>query len=155
MEIAPDNKYKRLALGLEVRLMHAYFIKCHGVIKDKKGNILEIHCTYDEATKSGSGFKDRKPNGTIHFVEQTTALKAEFNMFKPLIDESIDKELDLLKRVNKKSITTLNGFIEPSVAETKKFDHFQFVRNGYFATDTLSKKKKLIFNCTCELKSSK
>ncbi len=155
VEEKPDNKYKRLALGLEVRLMHAYFIKCNEVIKDKKGNIIEIHCTYDPATKSGSGFKDRKPNGTIHYVEQTTALKAEFNMFDSLIDESVDKDEDLLKRVNKNSVKVLKGFVEPSLADTKKLDHFQFVRTGYFTTDTLSKKKNLIFNCTCELKSSK
>lgn len=155
VEVKPDNKYKRLSLGDEVRLMHAYFIKCNDVIKDKKGNITEIHCTYDVATKSGSGFKDRKPNGTIHYVEQTTALKADFNIFDSLIDESVDKDEDLLKRVNKNSIKVLKGFVEPSLADTKALDHYQFVRNGYYTTDTLSKAKHLVFNCTCELKSSK
>ncbi len=155
IEEKPDNKYKRLAVGLEVRLMHAYFIKCNEVIKDKKGNIVEIHCTYDPATKSGSGFKDRKPNGTIHFVEQTTAIKAEFHQFESLMDDSIDKKEELLKRVNKNSMRTLKGFVEPSMVDTKSLDHYQFVRNGYYTTDKLSKKNKLIFNCTCDLKSSK
>ncbi len=155
VEEKPNNKYKRLALGLEVRLMHAYFIKCNDVIKDKKGNIVEIHCTYDEATKSGSGFNERKPNGTIHFVEQTTALKAEFHRFSSLINDEVDKDAALIERVNKNSIEILKGFVEPSMADTQPLDHYQFVRNGYYTTDKLSKKNKLIFNCTCDLKSSK
>ncbi|MFI3329320.1 MAG: glutamine--tRNA ligase/YqeY domain fusion protein [bacterium] len=154
-EVKPNNKYKRLSLGDEVRLMNAYFIKCNEVKKDKKGNIIEIHCTYDVATKSGSGFNERKPNGTIHFVEQTTALKAEFHMFDSLINEEAPKDTPLLKRINKNSTTILKGFVEASLADTKKLDHFQFVRNGYYTTDKLSKKRNLIFNCTCELKSSK
>ncbi|MFI3251609.1 MAG: glutamine--tRNA ligase/YqeY domain fusion protein [bacterium] len=155
VEVKPNNKYKRLAKDVEVRLMHAYFIKCNEVIKDANGNITEIHCTYDVNTKSGSGFNERKPNGTIHFVEATTALSAKFNMFGPLLDESIDKEKDLLDRINKDSLSVLNGFVEPSFKDTKALDHYQFVRTGYFTTDKLSTNDNLVFNCTCELKSSK
>ena len=83
LEEKPNKKWKRLSLGLEVRLMNAYFIKCNEVIKDAEGNILELHCTYDPQTKSGSGFNERKPNGNIHYVEATTAKKATFNLFEP------------------------------------------------------------------------
>ncbi len=155
VEEKPNNKYKRLATGLEVRLMHAYFIKCNEVVKDKKGNIIELLCTYDPLTKSGSGFNERKPNGTIHFVEQTTALKAEFHRFGSLINDEVSKDAPLVDRVNKNSLTVLKGFVEPSFETTKPLDHYQFVRNGYYTTDKLSKKNKLIFNCTCDLKSSK
>ena len=79
----PNKHYKRLALGIEVRLYHAYFIKANSVETDEEGNITVVHCTYDPATKSGSGFNERKPNGTIQFVEATTARKAKFNLFEP------------------------------------------------------------------------
>ena len=76
IEVKPNRKWKRLCLGEEVRLMHAYFIKCESVVKDENGNIVELHCTYDPQTKCGTGFEGRKPNGTIHYVEATTAKKA-------------------------------------------------------------------------------
>ena len=105
-EIKPDNKWKRLSLGGEVRLMNAYFIKCVGVEKDQNGNIKVLHCTYDPATKNGLGFKDRKPDGTIHYVEASTAIKAEFRLFEPLIwDETEEtKGTTFIERINKNSI---------------------------------------------------
>ena len=81
----PPNKYFRLFPGNEVRLKHAYFIKCNDVIKDADGNVVEIHCTYDVETKSGSGFTGRKVKGTIHWVEATQAVPAEFRLYEPLI----------------------------------------------------------------------
>ena len=156
IEEKPNRKWKRLSVGDEVRLMHAYFIKCNSVIKDENGKIVEIHCTYDPETKSGSGFEGRKPNGTIHYVEATTALKATFNHFEPLIfDETEEtKGKTFIERMNPNSLVKLEGFVEASLKDTKPLDRFQFIRNGYYCTDKLSNKDNLIFNRTCPLKSS-
>ena len=136
--------------------MHAYFIKCNSAVKDNDGKIIEIHCTYDPETKSGSGFEGRKPNGTIHYVEATTALKATFNLFEPLIfDETPETEgKSFLERMNPNSLVVLNGYVEASLISTKPLDRYQFIRNGYYCTDKLSTEDNLIFNRTCPLKSS-
>ncbi len=156
IEEKPNRKWKRLSLGDEVRLMCAYFIKCNGVIKDKDGNIVELHCTYDPETKSGSGFEGRKPNGTIHYVEASTALPATFNHFEPLIfDETEEtKGKSFIERLNPNSLKVLHGYVEASLKDTKPLDRFQFIRNGYYCTDKESTKDNLIFNRTCPLKSS-
>lgn len=156
IEEKPNRKWKRLSLGDEVRLMHAYFIKANSVVKDDNGNIVEVHCTYDIETKSGSGFEGRKPNGTIHFVEATTALKATFNHYEPLIfDETEEtKGKTFIERMNPNSLVKLNGFVEASLIDTKPLDRYQFIRNGYYCTDKLSTKDNLVFNRTCPLKSS-
>ena len=156
VEVKPNRKWKRLSVGDEVRLMFAYFIKCESVVKDEAGNIVEIHCTYDPETKSGSGFEGRKPNGTIHYVEATTALKATFNHYEPLVfDETEEaKGKSFLERLNPNSWIKLEGYVEESLKDTKPLDRFQFIRNGYYCTDKLSKEGELIFNRTCPLKSS-
>ena len=156
IEEKPNRKWKRLSIGDEVRLMHAYFIKANSVVKDDNGNIIEIHCTYDPVTKSGSGFEGRKPNGTIHYVEATTALKATFNHYEPLVfDETEEtKGTSFIERINPNSCIKLEGFVEASLAVTQPLDRFQFIRNGYYCTDKLSSKNHLIFNRTCPLKSS-
>ena len=156
IEEKPNRKWKRLSLGDEVRLMHAYFIKANSVVKDDNGNIVEVHCTYDIETKSGSGFEGRKPNGTIHFVEASTALKATFNHYEPLIfDETEEtKGKTFIERMNPNSLVKLNGFVEASLIDTKPLDRYQFIRNGYYCTDKLSTKENLVFNRTCPLKSS-
>ena len=156
VEEKPNRKWKRLSVGDEVRLMHAYFIRCNSVVKDENGDIVEIHCTYDPETKSGSGFEGRKPNGTIHFVEATTALKATFNLYEPLIfDETEEtKGTTFIERLNPNSLVKLEGFVESSLKDTKPLDKFQFIRNGYYCTDKESTKDNLIFNRTCSLKSS-
>jgi glutaminyl-tRNA synthetase len=156
VEEKPNKKWKRLAKDVEVRLMHAYFIKCNEVIKDENGEIVEIHCTYDVATKSGSGFNERKPTGTIHFVEATTAKKATFNLFNPLIWDATEetKHLSFIERLNKDSWEVVNGYVEASLANSEVGTHYQFLRNGYYCTDKLSTKDNLIFNRTCGLKSS-
>jgi len=154
IEEKPNKHWKRLAKDIEVRLMNAYFVKCNEVIKDENGNITEILCTYDPETKSGSGFDARKPNGNIHYVEATTAIPATFNLFKPLIDEEKDEELDLFERLNEDSWDKSEGFAEASLASTNSLDHYQFLRLGFYATDKESTKEHLIFNRTCELKSS-
>ena len=155
LEEKPNKKWKRLSLGLEVRLMHAYFIKANEVVKDENGNIVEIHATYDPKTKSGSGFDERKPNGTIHFVEASHAIPTTFNIFEPLIlegEEYQDKEL--FDKLNDNSWKKSEGFVEEALKDTKERDHYQFVRLGYYTTDKDSTKNHLVFNQTCALKSS-
>ena len=156
IEEKPNKKWKRLALGVEVRLMHAYFITANSVEKDENGKITTIHATYDPQTKSGSGFNERKPNGNIHFVEATTSVPAEFRLFEPLmVDETEEnKNLDFMERLNPESKMILNGYAESYLAATKPLDHYQFVRNGYYVTDLDSTSDKLVFNRTCGLKSS-
>ncbi len=153
IEQKPNKKWRRLSLGLEVRLMFAYFIKCNDIKYDDFGNIVELQCTYDPLTKSGTGFKERKPNGTIHYVEATTAQRAEFNLFEPLMIDS-DSKRDLIERLNPNSRKTIEGYVEKSLEETYPLERFQFIRKGYFATDYDSKSGELIFNRICELKSS-
>ena len=149
----PEKGWKRLALGLEVRLMHAYFVKCEEVIRNADGSIKELHCTYDPETRSGSGFNARKPNGNIHFVEASTAIPARFNLFEPLMVDS-DSDRKLEDRLNPNSWKTMDGFVEESLKNTKPEDKYQFVRNGYFSADYDTKADYLVFNRTVELKSS-
>lgn len=154
MEEKPNKKWKRLSKGLEVRLMHAYFIKCNEVIKDEKGEVVELHCTYDPLTKSGSGFDERKPNGTIHYVEATTALPAKFNLFDFLMkDEKVSTE-NFREQVNENSWVVSNGYVEAYLKDTKPEDKYQFIRNGYYTTDRESKGNDLVFNRIAGLKSS-
>lgn len=154
MEEKPNKKWKRLSKGLEVRLMHAYFIKCNEVIKDEKGEVIELHCTYDPLTKSGSGFDERKPNGTIHYVEATTALPAKFNLFDFLMkDEKVSTE-NFREQVNENSWVVSNGYVEAYLKDTKPEDKYQFIRNGYYTTDKESKGNDLVFNRIAGLKSS-
>ncbi len=153
LEVKPNKKWKRLSLGIEVRLMHAYFIKCNEVIKDDNGTIIELLCTYDIATKSGSGFKERKPNGNIHFVEATTAKNARFNLFEPLMIDS-DSKRNMEDRLNRNSWKEFHGFVENDLQDTTPLERFQFIRNGYFATDYDTSEELLIFNRICELRSS-
>ena len=153
-EVKPNKHWKRLSKDIEVRLMHAYFIKCNEVIKDENGEIVEIHCTYDPMTKSGSGFNERKPNGNIHYVEATTALPTTFNSFEPLLlDEKVSTE-NFMERLNRNSWHTSEGFVEEYLKDTLPEDKYQFIRNGYYTTDKNSKGDNLIFNLTVGLKSS-
>lgn len=150
-EVKPDNKYKRLSLGNEVRLFHTYFIKAYDVIKDENGEIIEVLATYDPETKSGSGFNSRKPDGTIHFVEASQAIKAQFNFYGPLLVG--DDSKDLIERFNRDSLHIKYGFVENALKDVQLYDKFQFVRNGYFNTEH-SKEDLLVFNETVALKSS-
>lgn len=147
----PNKHYKRLALGLEVRLFGAYFIKANDVVYDSDGNIIEVLCTYDERTLSGTGFNERKPNGTIGFVEATTAKPATFNHFEPLLLDDSDSS-NFLENLNPNSWTILNGYIENHNYEIG--DRFQFIRDGYYCVDKESIDEKLIFNRIVSLKSS-
>ncbi|TCN22424.1 glutamine--tRNA ligase/YqeY domain fusion protein [Mesobacillus foraminis] len=156
----PPAKYFRLFPGNEVRLKHAYFIKCEEIIKDENGNVIELRCTYDPETKSGSGFTGRKVKGTLHWVDATHSLPAEFRLYEPLIrdadlneDEGEDKSF--LDYVNENSLEILEGFIEPNMKDAKAQDKFQFFRHGYFNVDPKhSTSEKHVFNRIVSLKSS-
>ena len=153
IEQKPNKKWKRWALDLEVRLMHAYFVKAHQVIKNDQGVITEIHATYDPETQSGSGFDARKPNGTIHFVEASTAKAVEIRLFEPLLNPSSDPKASFEDRVNPNSRQVVQGFIEGDVIP-KPHEAFQFTRLGYFALDPDSQHDAYVFNRVVELKSS-
>ncbi|KJD45598.1 glutamine--tRNA ligase/YqeY domain fusion protein [Paenibacillus terrae] len=158
----PPSKYFRLFPGNEVRLKHAYFIKCNDVIKDADGHVTEIHCTYDIETKSGSGFTGRKVKGTIHWVEATQAVSAEFRLYEPLINaedpEAVEEdgtEKTFLDQLNPNSLEIAHGFVEPNMKEAQSQDKFQFFRHGYFSVDPkLSKPGEPVFNRVVSLKSS-
>jgi len=162
----PPKKYFRLFPGNEVRLKHAYFIKCEDVIKDENGNVIEIHCTYDPETKSGTGFTGRKVKGTIHWVDAKHALPAEFRLYEPLIldkqeneeagdEEETSEEKTFLDYVNENSLEVLQGFIEPNMKDIKPQDKFQFFRHGYFNVDPKhTTEEKAVFNRIVSLKSS-
>lgn len=154
----PVKKYFRLFPGNEVRLKGAYFVKCTEVIKDENGNIVEIHCTYDPETKSGSGFTGRKVKSTIHWVEANSAIPCEFRLYEPLIlDDTPENEgKHFLEQINPNSIEILQGFAEHTQLENAKiFDKFQFVRNGFFSIDNkYTTNDKLVFNRVVPLKSS-
>lgn len=157
MEV-PVKKYFRLFPGNEVRLIGAYFIKCNEVIKDENGNVVELHCTYDPETKSGSGFTGRKVKGTIHWVDAKTAVPAEFRLYEPLIldDAPENQGKDFLEQINPNSMEILSGFIEATTAEVAKpNDKYQLVRNGFFNVDPkYTTEDKLVFNRIVSLKSS-
>lgn len=154
----PPNKYFRLFPGNEVRLKHAYFIKCNDFVKDENGNVVEIHCTYDPETKSGSGFTGRKVKGTLHWVDATHAVPAEFRLYEPLIldeQEDEDESASFLERINPNSLVVEQGFIEPNMKDVEPHDKFQFFRHGYFNVDPKSSEPgKPVFNLTVSLKSS-
>ena len=157
MEV-PVKKYFRLFPGNEVRLIGAYFIKCNDVIKDENGNVVELHCTYDPETKSGSGFTGRKVKGTIHWVDAKTAKPAEFRLYEPLIlDDAPENEgKHFLEQINPNSLEVLQGYIEETTANiAKPQDKFQLVRNGFFNVDPkYTTDDKLVFNRIVSLKSS-
>ena len=146
----PVKKYFRLFPGNEVRLKGAYFVKCTDVIKDENGNVVEVHCTYDPETKSGSGFTGRKVKSTIHWVEANTAIPCEFRLYEPLIlDDAPENEgKHFLEQINPNSMEILQGFAEPTqIKDAKPLDKFQFVRNGFFSVDTkYTTDDKLVFN---------
>ena len=152
----PPKKYFRLFPGNEVRLKHAYFIKCEEVIKDEEGNVIELRCTYDPETKSGSGFTGRKVKGTIHWVEATQAVPAEFRLYEPLIlDEEAEEDGSFLDHVNPNSLIIENGFVEPNMKDVQPNEKFQFFRHGYFNVDPKdTTAEHLIFNLIVSLKSS-
>ena len=153
----PPKKYFRMFPGNEVRLMQAYFVKCVDYKKDENGKVVEIHCTYDPASKGGNSPDGRKVKGTIHWVPAPYAKKAEIRLYENIVDEELgvyneDGSLNL----NPNSLTILKEcYVEPALADAKAYDSFQFVRQGYFCVDAKdSKEDALVLNRIVSLKSS-
>ena len=154
----PPKKYFRLFPGNEVRLMHAYFVKCVGVEKDENGNVTVVHVTYDPASKGGNSPDGRKVKGTIHWVSASHAVKAEVRLYENIIDEEkgVYNEEDGSLNLNPNSLKVLKeSFLEPVMKDAKPGERFQFVRQGYFCVDTRdSKPDAPVFNRIVSLKSS-
>lgn len=153
----PPKGYHRLVPNGEVRLRYAYIIKCEEVIKNDKGEVVELRCTYDPDTKSGSGKSNKKVKGTIHWVSARHAEKAEVRLYDRLftVEEPAAFE-NWLDYINPNSLTIIpDALIEPSLKSAKPGDKYQFERNGYFCVDTkYTTSEKLVFNRTVTLKES-
>lgn len=154
-----NRKFFRLSIGKEVRLKNAYIIKGESVVKDGNGNVLEVLCSYDKDSKSGSGSEasKRKVKGTLHWVSQKHAIKAKANIYDRLfMDPSPDqhKEKNFLEFVNPNSLITQTVYIEPSIMSAKPGDSYQFQRVGYFSLDKNSSSNNLIFNKTVGLRDN-
>ncbi len=155
----PPKKYFRLAPGQEVRLRYAYFVTCQEVIKDANGNITEIHCTYDPASRGGNSPDGRKVKGTIHWVSANHAVDAEVRLFDRLFAVEAPEECEegktFLDNLNPNSLQVLqNCKMEPALANVKVLDKMQFERVGYFCVDKDSTPEHLVFNRACTLKDS-
>jgi len=155
-----NKKFFRLKLDKEVRLKSAYIIKANSVIKDENGEITEIHCTYDEDSRSGSGTEasKRRVKGTIHWVSIKHAVQAEVRLYDRLFtDEAPDshKDKDFKEFINPDSLKIIeNAFVEPGLKNAKIGDRFQFQRLGYFNVDNDTTTDKLVFNRTVPLRDS-
>jgi len=155
----PPKKFFRLAPGREVRLRYAYFITCTGVVKNEQGEIVELRCTYDPATKGGDAPDGRKVKATLHWVSASQALDAEARLYDHLFLKENPAETeeggDWLDNVNPNSLETLSGCkVEPSLKKAVTGDRFQFERLGYFCLDPDSREGKLVFNRTVTLKDT-
>ena len=154
----PPRKFFRLGPGREVRLRYAYFITCNDVIKDENGEITELHCTYDPASKGGNSPDGRKVKATLHWVSAQHAVKSEVRLYDRLFtdeDPQAHKDVDFKEFMNKDSLKILSDcYLEPFVKGSKALDQFQFERLGYFNVDPDSNSKKLVFNRTVQLRDT-
>ena len=155
----PIKGFFRLVPGKEVRLRYAYFIKCVSMEKDQEtGEIIALHCTYDPETKGGNAPDGRKVKGTIHWVAVNEAVKAEVRLYDRLFNipnPAGQKQLDYKAFINEKSLEIIPAvYVEPSLAQAKKEDKFQFERLGYFCVDSDSSASNLVFNRTVTLKDA-
>ena len=155
----PPPKYFRLAPGQEVRLRYAYFVKCTHVTKNDKGDITEVHCTYDPATRGGNAPDGRKVKGTIHWVSAEHALDAEVRLYDHLFKTADPNEVEegktWLDNLNPNSLVVIHAKLEPSLRDAHPADKFQFERHGYFCADSKdSKPGNPVFNRTVSLKDS-
>jgi len=154
-----NKKFFRLKLGKEVRLKNAYIIKAESCTKDSEGNIIEVQCTYDPKSKSGSGTEEslRKVKGTLHWVSIKHAVEAEVRLYDRLFtDESPDthKDKDFMEFINPDSLEVITGYVEPHLKEAQVGDRVQFQRLGYFCVDPDTTSDKLVFNRTVGLRDS-
>jgi glutaminyl-tRNA synthetase len=153
----PPKKYFRLAPGREVRLRYGYFITCVDVVKNDKGEVVELHCTYDPATRGGDSPDGRKVKGTIHWVSAEHSVEAEVRLYDHLFSEA-DPAVggDFLSALNPDSLEVLTGCrVEPGLAGAAPGAMFQFERHGYFCVDSVdSSPDKLVFNRTVTLRDT-
>jgi glutaminyl-tRNA synthetase len=153
----PPKKFYRLAPGREVRLRYAYFLKCINAVKDKKGNIIELHCTYDPSTKGGDAPDGRKVKATLHWVSAKHSIPAEVRLYDYLFTDenplSTEEGKDFKEGINPDSLKVIkNCRLEPSLFTAKPGDIYQFERKGYFCVDSDTTNSKTIFNRTVTLK---
>ena len=153
----PPKKFYRLAPGREVRLRYAYFLKCTGVVKDAKGEITELHCTYDPATRGGDAPDGRKVKSTLHWVSAPHAIEAEVRLYEHLFNnenpDDVEEGVDFKSNLNPNSLEVLKSCrVEPCLTDAKPMGRYQFERLGYFCVDPDSRNGKLIFNRTVTLK---
>ena len=149
----PPKKFFRLKPDGEVRLKGAYIVKCISARKDENGVVTEIHCTYDPATRSGEC--ERKVKGTLHWLCAEDAVPAEFRLYESLMAPDANPDAaDFIENINKNSLETKHGFVEPMLAECKAGERYQFMRIGYFAADADHTPQKPVFNRTVGLKDS-
>ena len=153
----PPRKFFRLGPGREVRLKSAFIIKCEDYKKDEKGNVVEVYCTYDEATRSGGTEAGRKVKGTLHWVSAKHALEAEVRLYDRLFSDpepAGHKDKSPIDFLNPDSLKVITAYVEPSLEEAKPLDHFQFQRLGYFNVDPDTTAEKLVFNRTVSLRDN-
>ena len=155
----PPGKFFRLAPGREVRLKHAFIIKCEKVIKDEKsGEIVELRCTYDPETKSGGIASGRKVKGTLHWVSAAHAVSAEIRLYDHLFTEDTATEIsgdEGRSALNPKSLVILHKAVaEPALTAASSGGRFQFLRQGYFSMDSDSRQDALVFNRIVSLRDS-
>lgn len=154
----PPKKYFRLSPGQEMRLKHAYYIKCEEVVKDADGNILELHCTYDPASRGGWTEDGRKVKGTAHWVSAKHCIEAEVRMYEHLFStpnpDKAPEGMDFTANINPDSLKVVTCFAEPSLKDVEPMQRYQFLRVGYFTSDKDSKPGKPVFNKTVGLKDS-
>jgi glutaminyl-tRNA synthetase len=152
----PPKQFYRLAPGREVRLRYAYFVKCVDVVKDAQGNVIELHCTYDPATRGGDAPDGRKVKATLHWVSAAHAIEAEARLYDYLFTRpDPDEAEDFTSVVNTNSLEVLAGCkVEPGLTGARPGDKFQFERQGYFCVDLDSKDSRLVFNRSVGLKDT-
>jgi glutaminyl-tRNA synthetase len=154
----PPPKYFRLSPGKEVRLRYGYFITCTSVVKDEQGNVVEVHCTYDPATRGGDSPDGRKVKSTIHWVSAEHAIDAEVRIYETLFTRENPNEVEegreFTANLNPKSLEVITGKLEPSLANPAPGSRYQFERLGYFCVDTDSTAEKLVFNRTVALRDT-
>ena len=169
----PVKKFFRLAPGKEVRLKGAYIIKCEDFVKDENGNVVELKCTVDMDSRSGSEGANRKVKGTLHWVSAIDAVACEYRLYEPILSEEVEQQLDaaeaeldeegkpveaapvdFMDRINPNSLTVVKGFCEPYIAHSEVGSAFQFLRMGYYCKDKDSTDALPVFNRTVALKDS-
>jgi glutaminyl-tRNA synthetase len=154
----PPKQYYRLSPGREVRLRYGYFVTCTGVVKDEKGNVVEVHCTYDPATRGGDSPDGRKVKSTIHWVSADHAIDAEVrlydNLFKVEDPNEVPEGQDFTANLNPNSLEVVTAKVEPGLAGAPVLSRYQFERLGYFCVDKDSTPERLIFDRTVTLKDT-